>query len=1404
MKSTITPTIKTVPKNIIQETTTSKKVILKTTTPQVVSKISTLQTPKAAKPSETIAVTNLHKVLNRQGYLIKKDQVDENTLVEVRKELTVKPLVLPAYQDFTKAKEFEIYQESPSYLFLPRYYGLEKFGPPTRNLLTIGAPINTEFIFSLLPHQITAYNKTIETLTQVGGGILSVPCGFGKCLGKGTPILMFDGSIKKVEDIVVGDRLMGDDSTQRRVLSLARGQEELFEIIPKKGEKWVCNRSHILSLMSSMHGSSLPRGQVEDIELNNYLKLDPNSHSFKLYRVGVQFPPRQTKFDPYLMGQSVGDFVRSGFFQFGSYQPARELIGIDLNHLDQDYIRNSRKIQLNVLAGLIDACGSFLKDHVKIEFITHSLAQEITFLCRSLGFTVDSLESTIVKLPDIKAWSLAITGKYLDQIPTIKLYNSIKKKKTKSTFDSRLLTEFTTKSIGIGDYYGFTIGGNHRFLLGDFTVTHNTAMAIKTAIAFGRKTIVVVNKEFLMDQWIDSIGKFTGGKARVGILQQSKVEVEDKDFVIAMLHSLALKDYPKEVYNGFGLAIVDECFPANTHIVTDEGNMSIHSLYYKWKKGEQLPLIRSFNETTKQFEYKKMTYAWEKTSHQLVKIKFAKRSVSCTLNHQFLTIDGYKKAIELTPQDLLISNYDESMDANAGSAEESLVAKALNSDQYQILLGSFLGDGHLDILPSGRYRLRETHGIDQKEYCEWKADMFGVKIQHIEKNGYAQKPAVSFSTKLIDLPSHSSIPETKTQCPQWIIDQIDFRGIAIWFMDDGSKNYYGGQVTFSTCSFDEDTHQRLIAKFKSLGIEVTMFESAGYRYLRTINGGGKRLLSNLYQYIHTSMIYKLDIQLLNDYIADVHKGNCIDYNNIMNAYPFTQNQMYRSNGATYKYDDNTLYLLRKDTKSEYWKICPRDFGSYENYDIPSLSKYIWCNQFQKYGTIKVSEVKITNVRLRNNKHIRPLSVYDIEVEDNHNFIVVNRQTKNMAGPVVHNCHHISSEMFSKALPKISNQRMLGLSATPKRKDGLDCVLNYHMGNIFHTEKRSGSNRVLVKRFKLTSCNPAYETLLMKNGIKNTSGMITNLGKYEARNDLIIELIRLLMLEDRKILLLSSRRDHLDILFAKLEASDIKNIHGNKITFGFYRGNDGKNKKEYKRLLEESAKCDVVLGTHHIAQEGLDIPAINTEIMATPSAEVEQAVGRILRRFHEKVNPMVIDLVDGFANFPNQARTRAKFYKSEDYEIQNLPLPIGDDFKEAQPFLSEIAEYIADTEFKQSRLTLDEISDEEEDDKPSTDRIPKGTCLLDAPVVETTTGIKPKLVLKSVTNPNRQVVKTTTASAPPTIIQTPTVIPDSEMSIIKVIKPKIDLKPKVVKKPTSKPKDIKPKSAPVSKIPGCQL
>ena len=69
------------------------------------------------------------------------------------------------------------------------------------------------------------------------GGILEVPCGRGKCNGINTPIMQYDGTIKMVQDIKVGDIIMGDDSTPRRVLSLARGEDNMYDIIHSLNNK---------------------------------------------------------------------------------------------------------------------------------------------------------------------------------------------------------------------------------------------------------------------------------------------------------------------------------------------------------------------------------------------------------------------------------------------------------------------------------------------------------------------------------------------------------------------------------------------------------------------------------------------------------------------------------------------------------------------------------------------------------------------------------------------------------------------------------------------------------------------------------------------------------------------------------------------------------------------------------------------------------------------------------------------------------------------------------------------------------------------------------------------------------------------------------------------------------------
>jgi hypothetical protein len=163
-----------------------------------------------------------------------------------------------------------------------------------------------EDVEELRPYQIKALNQLVHNCYN-SSGILALPTGGGKCHGKGTKILMYDGSIKNVEDIKVGEQLMGPDSKPRNVLSLARGIDEMFLISPVKGESWTCNKSHVLSLKATQEGRGVNRGFI-NIPLDEYLnKSKTFKHVMKQWRIGVEFEKQPTYIDPYILGIWLGD-----------------------------------------------------------------------------------------------------------------------------------------------------------------------------------------------------------------------------------------------------------------------------------------------------------------------------------------------------------------------------------------------------------------------------------------------------------------------------------------------------------------------------------------------------------------------------------------------------------------------------------------------------------------------------------------------------------------------------------------------------------------------------------------------------------------------------------------------------------------------------------------------------------------------------------------------------------------------------------------------------------------------------------------------------------------------------------------------------------------------------------------
>lgn len=342
--------------------------------------------------------------------------------------------------------------------------------------------------------------------------------GAGKCLGLGTLVLMHDGTFKAVEAVRRGDLLMGPDSKPRRVMSTTRGRGELFEIRPTRGAAWVCNDVHVLTLIST------DTGKIVDVPLDEYLH--ERSPSFrerhKQFSVGVEFPlGEQLPLDPYFLGVWFGDgskHLRKGPNELATVavskpdQEIRELCeevaaryGASVKEYEggtgcptysittprgqpnpllefmrrivgpgsavpRQYLTASRSDRLSFLAGWLDTDGHMNKGGFEIVQKRRDYAEAVAFLARSLGLVARESVKTV---NGAEYHRLFISGN-CDEIPT-RLPR--KKAPPRRQAKSATHTGFAVAPLGIGDYAGFEIDGDGRFLLGDFTVTHNTLLA---------------------------------------------------------------------------------------------------------------------------------------------------------------------------------------------------------------------------------------------------------------------------------------------------------------------------------------------------------------------------------------------------------------------------------------------------------------------------------------------------------------------------------------------------------------------------------------------------------------------------------------------------------------------------------------------------------------------------------------------------------------------------------------------------------------------------------------------------------------------------------------------------------------------------------------------------------------
>lgn len=303
---------------------------------------------------------------------------------------------------------------------------------------------SAHFTRDLSPDQKLAVQGALDhELSIITGG-----AGVGKCLSPETPVLMYSGAIKRICDIRANEQVMGPDSRPRTVISTCSGSDDMFRIVPSHGSPFICNSPHVLTLKGikphmtatisgylvtySVQGcakmsnfvtreealaflSSLEE-EIFDLPLNQYLaRSQVDKENCHLFHVGVDFPAQKISDDPYLIGYSIQD------------------------RIPEEYKINCRSVRRSVLDGIIASRGHYVENRV---IISKCVMEDVAYLARSLGHLVTESSCDVCI--------------HLEQE------------------ESRL--SFTVEPLGRGEYCGFELDGDGRFLLGDFLVTHNTTV----------------------------------------------------------------------------------------------------------------------------------------------------------------------------------------------------------------------------------------------------------------------------------------------------------------------------------------------------------------------------------------------------------------------------------------------------------------------------------------------------------------------------------------------------------------------------------------------------------------------------------------------------------------------------------------------------------------------------------------------------------------------------------------------------------------------------------------------------------------------------------------------------------------------------------------------------------------
>lgn len=451
------------------------------------------------------------------------------------------------------------------------------------------------------------------------------------CHAIGSKVLTADGDAVAVENVHVGDCLLGMDGTPRRVIAVHHGEKPCYEITPTKGNPFVVTEDHVLSLVkTTIRRDGFPSqagGGIVDVSVKDYISRSRTfKHQHKLFRPSMlDFPVDEASLPipPYIVGVLLGDgglrhainvttaepevlgelrsyaaslgyalraepagLANTWIFQTGEGgrkgSRLRRMLaqtgllgcGSGEKHIPRQYLTASSFHRLELLAGLVDTDGS-KSSNGSCDYITKSprLADGICFLCRSLGLAAYShpCEKTIKSIGFRGTYYRVSISGDLSVIPT-----RVPRRKFGARLQKKsvLRTGFSVRPVGVREYFGFTVDGDNRYLLDDFTVTHNCGKTIVFShlaareVLRGGRVLVLAHRGELLQQAIDKLRAATGIEAGLEKAEETSVVAWDEipyTVVVGSVQSMkSQRRLDRFSRDEFSLIVIDECHHALT------------------------------------------------------------------------------------------------------------------------------------------------------------------------------------------------------------------------------------------------------------------------------------------------------------------------------------------------------------------------------------------------------------------------------------------------------------------------------------------------------------------------------------------------------------------------------------------------------------------------------------------------------------------------------------------------------------------------------------------------------------------------------------------------------------------------------------------------------------------------